>query len=188
MINPVRLVNCAFIIGASLLLQARPKPATLYDIEVKDIEGKAVQLSKYKGKVLLIVNVASKCGLAPQYNDLQAIYEEYQDKGLVVLGFPSNDFMNQEPKKNADIKTFCEVRFGVTFPMFSKISVRGRAQHPLYQHLTQKKQNGQFNAPVRWNFQKYLVGRDGKILRVIPPTQRVKHQNVRQAIQRALNR
>ena len=137
---------------------------TVYDFVVQDIDGRDVSLSEYKGKVLLIVNVASKCGFTPQYAGLQKLYETYKDKGLVVLGFPANNFLGQEPGSNADIKAFCTKNYGVTFPMFSKISVKGRNIHPLYEFLTSRESNPEHGGVITWNFNKFLIGRDGKIL------------------------
>ena len=162
------------------------KPATVYNYEVESIDGEAVKMSAFKGKVLLIVNVASKCGLTPQYKDLQAIYSEFKEEGLEVLGFPANNFMYQEPGTNTKIKAFCTSKFNVTFPMFSKISVKGKKQHPLYQFLTKKDKNGKFDAPVKWNFQKYLVGRDGQVIDWIAPGDKVTDKKVRAKIKKAL--
>lgn len=128
---------------------------SIYDFELTDIDGKKVSLSDFKGKKMLIVNVASKCGYTPQYADLQATYEAHQDE-LVVLGFPANNFGRQEPGTNAEIKSFCTTRFDVTFPMFSKISVKGDDQHPLYQFLKEKT-----GKEPSWNFCKYMVSEDG---------------------------
>jgi glutathione peroxidase len=135
---------------------------SVYDFTMKDIDGKDVQLSQYKGKVLLIVNVASKCGLTPQYESLEQFYEQYKDKGVVVLGFPANNFGGQEPGTEAEIKQFCSTKFNVSFPMFSKISVKGSDMHPLYQYLTQTTGD-----EVGWNFHKFLVGKDGKVIKSI---------------------
>ena len=135
---------------------------SLYHISIKDITGKRVSLSQYKGKALLIVNVASRCGFTKQYKGLQSLYEKYQDKGLVVIGVPSNDFGKQEPGTNDDIKTFCTTNFNVTFPMMSKVSVRGKNQHPLYSYLTDKTQHN-FGGNISWNFTKFLVDQNGFI-------------------------
>lgn len=167
-----------------LLLSAAPKPADVYDFQVFDIIGNKVPMSRYKGKVLLIVNVASNCSNTPQYEDLQALYEEYEEDGLVVLGFPANDFMNQEPGSNEEINRFCTSNYGVTFPMFSKISVKGKNKHPLYQYLTSKKENGRLNAPIKWNFQKFLVGRNGKVIKSFQPKERVKDATIKAAIRK----
>jgi glutathione peroxidase len=157
---------------------------TVYDFTVEDINGKKVSLSTYKGKTLLIVNVASKCGLTPQYADLQALYEKYKDKGLVVLGFPANNFMGQEPGSNSDISKFCKDEYKVTFPMFSKISVQGDNIHPLYKYLTTKKENGYADGQVKWNFQKFLISPDGKLVDVITPREKVKDAEIEQRIKK----
>nr|WP_197043826.1 glutathione peroxidase [Aureispira sp. CCB-E] len=153
---------------------------------MNDIDDQPVELSKYKGKVLLIVNTASKCGLTPQYEGLQATYEKYREQDLVVLGFPANNFMGQEPGKNSQIKQFCTNKFNVTFPMFSKISVKGKNIHPLYQYLTSKEQNGKFDAPVTWNFQKFLVDREGKVIKSFAPNEKVTDAKVIKAIEKVL--
>ncbi|HTO93698.1 MAG TPA: glutathione peroxidase [Bacteroidota bacterium] len=140
---------------------AREKPHTsVLSFTMKDIDGKDVPLSKYKGKVLLIVNVASECGFTPQYKDLEALYEKYKDQGFVILGFPANNFGAQEPGTDPEIKEFCTSKYGVTFDMFSKISVMGSDQHPLYRFITS---DPTYGGDVKWNFQKYLVTRDGKL-------------------------
>ena len=182
--KPIALL--AISLFAMLLLSASPKPTSVYDFEVEDIIGNEVSLSRYKGKVLLIVNVASKCGLTNQYADLQELYDTYGEDGLVVLGFPANNFLNQEPGSNAEIDRFCTSKFGVTFPMFSKLSVKGANQHPLYQYLTKKEENGRLNAPVVWNFQKFLISRNGRVIRSFAPTQRVNSKTIQRAIQRQL--
>ena len=136
---------------------------TVHDFTMKDIDGKDVALADYKGKVLLIVNVASKCGFTPQYDGLEKLSEKYKDRGVVVLGFPANNFMGQEPGTDAEIKEFCTTKFGVSFPMFSKISVKGGDIHPLFAFLTGKETAGEFAGDVSWNFNKFVVGRDGRV-------------------------
>src|SRR6187455_3787524 len=136
---------------------------SVYEIPVCTIDGKETTLGEYKGKALLIVNVASKCGLTPQYEGLEKLYEDYRDKGLEVLGFPANNFLGQEPGTNEEIKTFCKTKYNVTFPMFSKISVKGADIHPLYQFLTSKETDPQFGGDITWNFNKFLVDRSGKL-------------------------
>jgi glutathione peroxidase len=137
---------------------------SIYDFTMKDIDGEEVTLSAYKGKVLLLVNTASRCGYTPQYEGLQKLYEKYMERGFVVLGFPANNFLGQEPGTNAEIKQFCSAKFAVTFPMFAKISVKGDDQAPLYTYLTDKRTNPQYGGEIGWNFNKFLVGRDGKIV------------------------
>ena len=135
---------------------------SLYDIPVKDIDGQATTLAPYKGRVLLIVNVASKCGHTPQYQGLEALYLQQKDSGLTVLGFPCNQFGGQEPGTNEEIKAFCTTKYAVTFPLFDKIDVNGPHRHPLYTALAGE--NSPFPGDIRWNFCKFLVGRDGRIL------------------------
>jgi glutathione peroxidase len=139
---------------------------TLYSFTLKDIDGKEVALSKFKGKTVLVVNVASKCGLTPQYAQLQKLYDAYKDKGLVILGFPANNFGGQEPGSESEIKQFCSTTYGVTFPMFSKISVKGEDAHPLYQWLTTAVEP---KGDIEWNFAKFLIGKDGKVLKRFSP-------------------
>ena len=134
---------------------------SVYDFTLKTIDGKEQPLSSYKGKTLLIVNVASKCGFTPQYKGLEALYENYKGRGLVVLGFPANNFMGQEPGTDQQIQQFCSTTYGVTFPMFSKISVKGADIHPLYKYLTES--SGQPGA-ISWNFNKFLVDGSGKVV------------------------
>ena len=142
---------------------------TIYQFEVEDITGKAFPLSSLQGKTVMIVNTASKCGLTPQYKELEALYQQYKDKDFVIIGFPANNFLKQEPGTNEEIATFCQVNYGVSFPMMSKISVKGKDMHPLYQFLTQKSKNGVADSKVSWNFQKYLIGKDGHLEKVIDP-------------------
>ncbi|PKN74359.1 MAG: glutathione peroxidase [Candidatus Cloacimonetes bacterium HGW-Cloacimonetes-2] len=136
----------------------------LYDIKVKNIMGIEQSMQDYKGKVLLIVNTASKCGFTKQYDGLQKLYEMYRDKGLEILGFPANNFMYQEPGNDETILNFCRVNFGVNFPLFAKISVRGKNIDPLYQYLTDKESNPRFGGKITWNFNKFLISRDGEII------------------------
>jgi len=166
------------------LVSNTTKKDDLYAIKVKDIIGNKVSMSRYKGKVLLIVNVASKCKHTNQYEDLQTLYDEYQDKDFVVLGFPANNFGQQEPGSDQEINSFCTSRYGVTFPMFSKISVKGDNIHPLYQYLTNKNENGKLDAPVQWNFQKFLIGKDGKLIRTFKPNERVRDAAIKKAIRK----
>lgn len=175
------------ILGISLMSSA-PKPESVYDIEVHDIIGNEISMSKYKGKVLLIVNVASKCGYTGQYKDLQALYEEYQDDDFAVLGFPANNFNDQEPGSNEDINRFCTSEYGVTFPMFSKISVKGETMHPLYKFLTEKEKNGRLDAPIKWNFQKFLIDRNGRVIQTFLPTERVTEGKIKRHIKRQIKK
>lgn len=140
---------------------------TIYQFVVFDINHKPFDFSKLKGKKVMIVNTASKCGYTPQYEELQKLYVKYKKNGLVIVGFPANNFRNQEPGTNAEIAEFCSVNFGVTFPMMEKISVKGDDMHPIYQYLTQKSKNGVEDSEVAWNFQKYLINRNGVLEKMI---------------------
>lgn len=142
---------------------------SIYDFEVTDISGKPFSLDKLKGKKLMIVNTASKCGLTSQYELLQDLYETYQDSGFEIIGFPANNFLRQEPGSDEKIASFCQKNYGVTFPMMSKISVKGKKQHALYKYLTTKKMNGVLDSKVKWNFQKYLIDETGTLVKVISP-------------------
>jgi glutathione peroxidase len=137
-----------------------------YDFKVKTLEGGDFNFSSLKGKKVMIVNTASKCGFTPQYKDLEEVYEKFRDD-LVIIGFPANNFLNQEPGSAADIRNFCTENYGVTFPMMAKISVKGSDMHPLYRWLTSKDRNGVMDSEVKWNFQKYLIDENGKLVDVI---------------------
>jgi glutathione peroxidase len=137
-----------------------------YDFKVKTLEGKDFDFASLKGKKVMIVNTASKCGFTPQYEDLEALYEQYGQE-LVIIGFPANNFMNQEPGTAMEIRQFCTNKYDVTFPMMEKISVKGSDMHPLYQWLTSKEKNGVMDSSVKWNFQKYLIDENGKLVDVI---------------------
>lgn len=156
----------------------------ILDVPLKDIDGKDTSLAAYKGNVLLLVNVASRCGNTPQYSDLQALHEKFKDQGLVVIGIPCNDFGAQEPGSNEEIKEFCSTKYKVTFPMLDKVHVKGPEQHPLYTALTGKE--GAFPGDVKWNFGKFLVGRDGKPLKRIEPKTKVTDPEVVSSIEEAL--
>ena len=175
----------SLMLSAVLLMQASSLLAgSIHDIPVKDIDGKGGTLQSYRGKVLLIVNVASQCGFTPQYKQLEAVYQKYKDKGFAVLGFPCNQFGSQEPGTDAEIKQFCSSKYNVTFPLFDKIDVNGSNRHPLYTALAG--QDSPYPGDIKWNFSKFLVGRDGKILkrfesRVVPDS-----PEVTQAIEAAL--
>lgn len=166
--------------------EATPVANSIYDFTMKDIDGKDASLAQYRGKVVLLVNVASRCGFTPQYEGLEKVYLQYKDRGLVILGFPANNFMGQEPGTNEEIKTFCSLKYNVTFPMFAKISVKGDDMHPLYKYLTDKQSDPQFGGDVKWNFNKFLVGRDGKIIGRFEPPVKPDSPEVTQAIEKAL--
>ncbi len=139
---------------------------SFYDFKVQTIDGENFDLSTLKGKKVLVVNTASKCGFTPQYEDLQKLYEKYKSENFIIIGFPANNFMNQEPGSNQEIKQFCSENYGVTFPMMTKISVKGDDIHPLYQWLTEKGQNGVMDSKVKWNFQKYMIDEEGNLVDV----------------------
>src|SRR5580693_8480011 len=165
------LLFCVGLFGAS----------SVYEFTLNSIDGQPAPLAAYKGKVLLVVNVASKCGFTPQYTALEALYEKYKDQGLVVIGFPANNFMSQEPGTNEEIKTFCSRKYNVTFPMYSKISVKGDDKAPLYQFLTEQK-----GGDIKWNFTKFLIGRDGTIIARFEPKVTPDSPEVVAAIEKAL--
>ncbi|MBN1540682.1 glutathione peroxidase [candidate division KSB1 bacterium] len=169
-------------------IQARDanQPNSLYNIAVVTIDGDTTLLNKYQGKVLLIVNVASRCGFTSQYEGLQKLYETYADSGLVILGFPANNFRNQEPGSDAEILAFCSTNYGVTFPMFSKISVVGEDMHPLYRYLTGEETNPQHGGAIPWNFTKFLIDRQGRVVARFNPAISPSSDGVMQAVRSAL--
>jgi glutathione peroxidase len=167
---------------------ASPAAESVYEFTLKSIDGKPVSLESYKGKVLLLVNVASRCGFTPQYKGLESLYRRYKDRGLVVLGFPANNFMRQEPGTNEEILTFCKSRYDVTFPMFAKISVRGSDKAPLFRYLTDSSVNSKTGGEIAWNFTKFLVGRDGRIAARFGPATGPESKDVVAAIEQALAR
>ena len=163
-----------------------PAEKSIYDFTMKDIDGRDVKLDAYKGKVLLFVNTASKCGYTPQYEGLEKIYEKYKDRGFVILGFPANNFMGQEPGTEKEIKEFCQLKYNVTFPMFAKISVKGADQHPLYTFLTNPKTNPASSGEITWNFNKFLIDRNGKIVARFGTKETPDSENVTGAIEKYL--
>jgi len=167
-----------------LQILAARAAGSIYDIPLKDIDGNSTSLKPYQGKVLLIVNVASKCGFTPQYTALESVYKKYQDQGLVVLGFPCNQFHQQEPGTDAEIKQFCTSKYDVTFPMFDKLEVNGPNRHPLYVLLAG--QDSPFPGDIGWNFTKFVIGRDGKILNRFASPVKPDSAEVTQAIEAAL--
>ena len=164
----------------------KPAASTPLQFTVKDIEGKEVNLADYKGKVVLMVNVASKCGNTPQYEGLEAMYEKYKDKGLVVIGFPANNFGKQEPGTNQQIKEFCEATYHVAFPMMDKVSVKGDDKSPLYKYLTDKETNGEFAGDVEWNFGKFLIDRNGAVIARFAPKTKPESPKVVETVEKAL--
>jgi glutathione peroxidase len=166
----VTLLACLAVATAAVVFHhhlstvALAKEKSVLDFKMKDIDGNDIKLKKYKGNVLLVVNTASKCGYTPQYEGLQATYTKYKEQGFYVLGFPANNFGGQEPGTDPEIKEFCSLKYKVTFPMFSKISVKGDDQHPLYSFLTSKETDPNFAGDITWNFNKFLIDRKGNIV------------------------
>ena len=158
----------------------------MLEYTLNSIDGKPAPLAQYKGKVVMIVNVASFCGFTPQYEGLEKIYEKYKDQGFVILGFPANNFGAQEPGTNEEIKTFCSRKYNVSFPMYSKISVKGEDKHPLYQFLTDKQANPSTGGEIQWNFTKFLVDRDGKVIARFESKVTPESADVTSAIEKAL--
>jgi len=156
----------------------------VHDFSARDLRGQQVSLSQYRGKVLLVVNTASQCGFTPQYKGLQQLYERYHDQGLEILAFPCNQFANQEPGSADDIGEFCELNFGVSFPLFDKIEVNGDNAHPLYQHLKSEAPGVLGSKAIKWNFTKFLVGKDGAVIKRYAPTD--KPESLRADIEAAL--
>jgi glutathione peroxidase len=178
--------------GAALLLigspasgQEKSRAPAVLSFKMKSLDGKDVDLAKYAGKVVLIVNVASECGYTPQYKGMQALHEKYAGQGLAILGFPSNDFGQQEPGSETEIRAFCEKNYGVKFDMFAKVGIT-KNPAPLYQFLTSKKTNPNHAGPVRWNFEKFLIGRDGTIIARFASDAEPESDEVQNAIRRAL--
>lgn len=157
---------------------------SVYDFSVTTIEGKTTTLAEYKGKVLLVVNTASECGFTPQYKGLEVLHRKYADRGFAVLGFPSNQFGQQEPGADAEIAAFCETRFGVTFPLFSKVDVNGPNAHPLYKFLTSEKKGLLGSEAIKWNFTKFLVGKTGAVVQRYAPS--TKPENIASDVESAL--
>ena len=157
------------LLFSALLTFAMSAQSAFYDFTVTDIDGNPYALSQLKGKKVMVVNVASKCGFTPQYEQLEALYQTYKDSNFVIIGFPANNFKEQEPGTNEEIKSFCTLNYGVTFPMMGKISVKGDDMNPLYQWLTQKSKNGVLDSEVSWNFQKYLIDEKGNLVKMVEP-------------------
>ena len=182
----------ALVLPAALLLSLNASESKMAEINsplrftMADIDGKMVDLAQYRGRVVLIFNTASKCGLTPQYEALQAIHEKYSDRGFTVLAFPANNFKNQEPGTNKEIKTFCTLNYNVSFPLFSKISVKGDDIHPLYQYLTSGDTNPGFAGEISWNFTKFLVNRQGRVAARFEPRTKPDSEEVVEAVEGAL--
>ena len=174
-------LTCGLLLLFSCQIQAQNKESkqnnstivmvkqTIYQFKVEDLSGNSFDFASLKGKKVMIVNTASKCGLTPQYKDLEALYKEYKDKGFVIVGFPANNFASQEPGTNKEIASFCQLNYGVTFPMMDKVSVKGDDMCAMYQFLTQRAKNGVQDSQVEWNFQKYLINEKGELEKVIAP-------------------
>jgi len=186
----VSFFTFAFIIETSISQdnQKDLKMKSIYDFTVKDIDGKDVKLDQYQGKVVMIVNVASKCGFTSQYEGLQKIYSQFKERGFVILGFPANNFLNQEPGANEEIKQFCSLNYNVTFPMFSKISVKGKDIAPLYKYLTEQETNPQFSGNISWNFNKFLIDQHGNIVDRFGSKVKPQSEEVTQAIENILSK
>jgi glutathione peroxidase len=180
----MRKLVLALMLCAAGALQARA--ASIYDFQMNSIDGQQVSLASYKGKVVLLVNVASKCGFTPQYTALEAVYEKYKDRGLVIVGIPANNFAQQEPGTNAEIKTFCSRKYNVSFPMMAKVSVKGDDQTPLYKFLTENATDPRFAGDIKWNFTKFLFDRNGKPVARFEPATTPDSPQVTAAIEAAL--
>jgi len=170
------LLSLVFIVLLPFVLNAQTN--NFYDFTVKDIDGNNFSFKQLKGKKVMIVNVASKCGYTPQYEQLEEVYKKYKDHDFIIIAFPANNFLKQEPGTDDEIKQFCTINYGVTFPLMSKISVKGKDMHVVYQWLTSKNLNGVEDSSVKWNFQKYLISRDGIIEEVIKPKTKPDDQNI----------
>jgi glutathione peroxidase len=181
----VLLITAASFFAGSLLGGSVSASSGVYSFTLNSIDGKPAPLADYKGKVVLLVNVASQCGYTPQYSALEAIYEKYKDQGFVILGFPANNFGAQEPGTNEEIKTFCTRKYSVTFPMYAKISVKGEDQAPLYAYLTKETGPG-IAGEIKWNFTKFLVDRDGKVIQRFEPAVTPDSKEVTAAIEKQL--
>lgn len=161
----------SFLFGKSKVIESKiiGERESIHQFKVTDIEGNSFDFQRLKGKKIMVVNTASKCGLTPQYEQLEAIYQKYKDKNFVIVGFPANDFLSQEPGTNTEIASFCQRNYGVTFPMMEKVVVKGKNMCQVYQFLTQKSKNGLADNSVKWNFQKYLLNEEGFLEKIIDP-------------------
>jgi len=178
-----------FFAGLSAADEVKEKKAApVLNFKMKRLDGNEVDLSRYQGKVVLIVNVASKCGFTPQYKGLEALHEKYAKDGLAIVGVPANDFLRQEPGTNEEIASFCKDKYGVKFDMLAKVHVKGKEQVPLYQYLTSKESDPKFAGPIRWNFTKFLISRDGEIVARFEPQVKPQSKEVTRAIEAALNK
>ena len=178
----MKLLFCMLFCAATLVAAEK----TVHDFTLNSIDGQPAPLAAYKGKVVLLVNVASKCGFTPQYSALESTYEKYKDRGFVIVGVPANNFGAQEPGSNQEIKTFCSSKYHVTFPMMAKVSVKGDDITPLYQFLTDKSSNPQSGGEIKWNFTKFLIGPDGRVITRFEPEITPDSPQVTSAIEEAL--
>jgi glutathione peroxidase len=178
----IKFLCCALLLGASVMAADK----NVYDFTLNSIEGQPAPLAAYRGKVVMVVNVASRCGFTPQYTALEAVYEKYKDRGFVIIGVPANNFGSQEPGTNQEIKTFCTSKYHVTFPMMSKVSVKGDDKAPLYQYLTDTSANPNTGGDIKWNFTKFLVGPDGHVITRFEPDVTPDAPQVTAAIEKAL--
>ena len=181
-VRKVFLILSLCVVAAISFAQAH----SIYDFTIKSIDGQPVSLKNYSGKVVMLVNVASKCGFTPQYSSLESLYEKYKDRGFVIVGVPANNFMQQEPGTNEEIKAFCTRKYNVTFPMMSKVSVLGEDETPLYRFLTDKSTNPQYSGDIKWNFTKFLFDRNGNPVARFEPPVKPDSPEVQSAIESAL--
>ncbi len=179
------LKTLAVLAAGAILMAAGASAASVYDYTLNSIDGKPTPLASFKGKVVLLVNVASRCGFTPQYTGLEALYEKYKDQGFVIVGFPANNFGSQEPGTNEEIKTFCKSKYSVTFPMMAKVSVKGDDTTPLYQYLT-KSANPATEGDIKWNFTKFLVDKDGNVIARFEPKVTPEDPALVSAVEKAL--
>ena len=177
-----KLLFCLLFVATALMAADK----SVYDFTLNSIDGQPAPLGAYKGKVVLLVNVASRCGFTPQYTALESVYEKFKDRGFVIVGIPANNFGSQEPGTNQEIKTFCQTKYSVTFPMMSKVSVKGEDQTPLYQFLIDKAANPQTGGGIHWNFTKFLIGPDGRVMARFEPAVTPDSPEVTAAIEKAL--
>ena len=180
----MKILSAAFLLLSATAFAA----SSVYDFTMPALNGSPTPLAGFKGKVVLVVNVASQCGYTPQYEGLQALYAKYKDQGFVIAGFPANNFGGQEPGTNEEIGAFCKSKYGVTFPMFSKISVKGADKAPLYQFLTDKSANPKTGGEIEWNFTKFLVGRDGKVIQRFEPAVEPQSKELVSAVEATLKK
>jgi glutathione peroxidase len=176
------------VVALGLAMGAAMNPTSVHEFTMKAIDGKAVPLSQFKGQVMLMVNVASRCGFTPQYEGLEKLYETYKAQGFVIAGFPANNFGAQEPGTDAEIQTFCKSKYSVTFPMFSKISVAGTDKAPLYRFLTDTSGHSATGGEIQWNFTKFLVDREGKVIQRFEPSVEPMSREVTSAVEAAVKR